>query len=181
MTQTLKKILLSCVACLVVGYAFGRFSAPDKVVEVETVKTLTVEKEDTKAREQVKELLAENIRLKQHVRRERISVTRPDGTTETRETETVDTDRTSDARKERDEVREVEVVRSIYVRGEKTKEIRVERIRPEWRIGALGVVDFHQNKVGAGAIVERRILGPVSIGLWGVSTGQGGLALTLEF
>jgi hypothetical protein len=172
---------LSGLALAAVGFTFGRYATPDKVVEIERVKTVTVEKEDIRAKERIAALTAEIETLKLRTHRERTTVERPDGTRETREVETVDVDRTTDTRETVEVIREVEKVRTVYVDREVLKEKRIESHRPDWRIGAMGVLDVPTLKYGAGAIVERRILGPISLGLWGVSTGQGGLALTLEF
>jgi hypothetical protein len=54
--------------------------------------------------------------------------------------------------------------------------------RPDWRVGALvGVQPRVPLEPLYGALVERRVLGPVSVGAWGVYRGPVGLAVTVEF
>lgn len=155
------------------GYAFGRFSAPDKVVTKEVTRTVTVE--DTHAREQVRELTAQLETMKRHTRRE--ETRKADGSvtivTDTHVDTTKDTRTDVDAKKE--ETKHTETVREVI------KEKTVERARPDWRIGALGAFDFRAGALTYGALVERRVIGPVSLGAFGLTNGSVGLALTLEF
>jgi hypothetical protein len=74
-----------------------------------------------------------------------------------------------------------------------TREVQVEkRVEvpaplPKWRVGALVGVDLthppllSDGRVGVGAIVERRLVGPISVGAYGTHTGSAGLLLTVEF
>lgn len=56
---------------------------------------------------------------------------------------------------------------------------------PDWRVGALVGLDARSLAPltpSYGVIVERRILGPVSAGIWALNTGpQVGLVLSVEF
>jgi hypothetical protein len=107
----------------------------------------------------------------------RTRVTRPDGTREER-TETtrgVDVER----REATASAQTVERERLVY----RDREVKVERARPDWRAGALvGVDPFHPlSGFVYGATVERRVLGPVWLGAWGLSSRAVGLSLSLEF
>lgn len=166
------------LALLGVAYAAGRFMAPDKVVTVDRVVERVVE--DTHAREQVRELTEQLETLR--TRREVVIVTRPDGTREERTTE--ETER----RTETERVVEVEkiVERVVTVDREVMKTVTLERARPAWRVSALGGLDIAaatrlQLVPVYGAHVERRLFGPVSAGVWGLSTGAAGLSLSIEF
>jgi hypothetical protein len=108
----------------------------------------------------------------------RTRVTRPDGTREER-TETtrgVDVERTEKTAS----AQTVERERLVY----RDRSVTVERSRPDWRVGALvGVDPFHQlsGSLLYGGHVERRVLGPVWLGAWGLSSRAVGLSLSFEF
>lgn len=93
-------------------------------------------------------------------------VTRPDGTV------TVRTSRRADTRADT----------AVVTRAE-TRPVRP----PDWRVGALvgGSLTAPMlplsGPLAVGVIVERRIIGPVSLGVWGLSSGQAGVAITGEF
>lgn len=63
----------------------------------------------------------------------------------------------------------------------------VTSARPNWRVGALVGVHLSPGVPAPvyGAVVERRLLGPISVGAWGLGSPtagvSGGLALSLEF
>lgn len=159
------------------GYAAGRFSAPDRVVTVthETVRTV----EDTSAREQVKRLTAEIESVKRDTHREEVLITRKDGTTERHVTTDrhVESERTQTAQTEtqREETKRVDTVR------ESTHSVEIERQRPTWRLGPMVAIDLRTGALAYGGQVERRILGPLSLGVFGLSNGTAGAVLTLEF
>jgi hypothetical protein len=67
------------------------------------------------------------------------------------------------------------------------KRVEVPAPLPKWRVGALVGVDLthppllSDGRVGVGAIVERRLVGPISVGAYGTHTGSVGVLLTVEF
>lgn len=68
---------------------------------------------------------------------------------------------------------------------EVTKE-RVVEVRPSLRVSALAGVDLGSVWAGTpraelGAVVEYRLVGPLSVGAWGLSSRRGGVSLSLEF
>lgn len=167
--------LIGAIALVIAagGYALGRFTAPERVRTVETVRTV----EDTKTKAELAEVkwLLENVKSKS--RTERVSVVKPDGTRETRTVVDRSSERATDTganTASRYEASHTLAHETIAVR-------EVERVRPQWRIGALGGVDFRTRNLIYGAHIERRILGPLSLGAWGLSSGAGGLSLSLEF
>jgi uncharacterized protein HemX len=155
------------------GYAFGRFSAPDRVEVREVVKV--VEKEDTRAREQVIALTQQLETLKRHTRRE--ETTLPDGTRHV--VEETKTERTADTRTVTDATKESHTVKEST--RETVKESLTVRSRPDWRVSGLVGVDLPTLTPTYGAQVDRRILGPLSLGLWGNSARQVGIAISMEF
>lgn len=186
------------VAIFGVGAAFGRFTVAEKVVEREVVKTVEVEKQvvvervDEKQLEvlslQIKDTLNQLSQLKKRVRREKRSVQHPDGRIETVETVDINVDRTVQTT----EVKEVEkrvvvevekiVDRIVEVEKEKVVEVEKEKIveasKPSWRAGALlgttlsvrpQLTPPYIDPLLVGGHVERRIVGPVFIGGWGIT------------
>jgi uncharacterized membrane-anchored protein YhcB (DUF1043 family) len=82
----------------------------------------------------------------------------------------------------RDVIREVEKIREVQV--------KISPALPQWRVGALVGVNMPgwgspvaplRGPFSYGGEVQRRILGPIWIGIWAVSSGQGGAAVELEF
>lgn len=90
-------------------------------------------------------------------------VKRPDGTVET-ETRTEDKSETT-GKKDSDS----------------SSSSVVTNNKPQWRAGALVGMDFRTNQTTYGALVERRILGPASLGVYGTTNQNVGLSLSLEF
>ncbi len=164
------KAALIGLALLGGAFAAGRYSAPPDVREVERVEF----------RDRVVEVIRE-VKVKQAAEIKTVvvyreKVTKPDGTvieketskadTETKTAETVKTDTSKDATSEG--TREVERI--------------VSAPRPAWRVGALAGGSLTPALVPAyGAHVERRILGPFSVGVWGLNSGQAGVSLSVEF
>ncbi len=158
------------VALLAAAFAVGRYTArePD-VRDVERVvyKDRVVEKiVEVKVKEEAKRVI---------VYRDR--VIKPDGTRIEREIEKTETDtKITDAR---------ETAKEATHAGTKDREHVVTSPRPDWRVGAMVgtalTLDPIFLKPVYGGFVERRIAGPFSVGIWGLSTGTTGVSLVLEF
>jgi len=175
-----RELVVAGAALLFLGYAFGRYSVPDRIVE----RTVQVTGERAAETTQSRERDAESVALARTVIVE--TTTRPDGTvtvTETDRTEAV-----------REVVREVEVVRTVEVERVvvQEKELLVESPKPAWRVALdLGVADAPHRlsvpgipraiPVVAHASLERRVIGPVSAGVWVGSTPAAGLRVSIEF
>lgn len=63
---------------------------------------------------------------------------------------------------------------------EKTSKVVVSE-KPQWKAGVLAGYDLIGIKPVYGAQVEKRILGPISAGVWGTTQSTVGASLSLEF
>lgn len=165
---------LAVAAAVLTAFAFGRASSPEPSVQVEEriVYRDRVVVQEKRVEVQVK---AEQQTKRVVVYRDRVVA--PDGTRTEREVETSVTD--SEARtvatKQAERVVTRDVVREVERRVEVTQPL------PQWRVGALAGFDIPGWRPAYGAHAERRIAGPLSLGVWGLHTGQGGVSLSLEF
>lgn len=202
MDLTVKKRLAIAGTVLLVlagTFAAGRYTAPERVVE-KSVEVVRVEEklvEKVVARELTRE---EMDRLRDEIRnesrrREIVEVVQPDGTRTRTEVETVDT--RSEVREAETRVVEkivekvVEVEKLVAVEKIVEKEKIVESPRRNWLISASALVDVTQVQalpgaelqfpVELGGQVQRRIVGPLWVGVQGTHRGSVGLTLGLEF
>lgn len=161
---------LLVLACLAAGYSAGHLSAPVETVTQTEIKVVTREK------------VVEKIVDRWHEAKTRIVYTektsKPDGSivekTSTKEDSVADASR--DDSKVTDKSTENEQKSSKQVVN-----------RPDWRVGVLAGAALQTPAIQItgplvlGVQVERRIVGGISLGIWGVSSGAGGLSLSLEF
>ena len=185
---------LTVVLVAVGSYALGRYGTPERVVVQEKVQIVEVERERVVVVEKEVEkkvyLQAESSRI----HRESHEVDHPDGTKERHLTEDINVDRVVKDVEVR--VVEVEVEKERVVEKEVEKRVLIEKTvpMPDWRVTALaganapalpGLLNGNRfdtlEHMAFGAQVERRIWGPVSAGAWGLTSGQVGLSLSLEF
>ncbi len=151
------------VAVVAVAFAAGRYTAPKPEIEVHTeyvtkVVTVTktvhakaVDRVVTKYRTVVKEVGGKE-------------TTTESERAETHERETVKTDSNNNTE------------------GTGTAIVVIRRTESQWRVGLMGgVTVLGPNAFSYGAYAERRLLGPVWIGAWGLSSGYAGAKLGLEF
>jgi len=149
------------------GFFLGRGKKRVEVREVEKVRTVEVVRE-------VK--VSDRATARNVVRRKTTSKT-PDGTTKT---ETVTTIGVTE--------REISTTSTAKTAEKHTERetARVESNPADWRVsalvgGQLKLSPISFNTLVYGAAVERRLLGPVWVGVWGISSGTAGVSLTLEF
>ena len=132
--QNVLKIAVIAVLLIAIGYGFGRYVTPAKIV----TKTLTVTQE--------------------HIHTVTVIVTKPDGT----KTQTTTQDNNS----------VISSATSTVITNDK----------PQWKVAAMTGLNIHSLSVPVyGGQVERRIIGPISAGIWGLNNGTGGVQLSLEF
>lgn len=147
------KVIIACAA-LLAAYAFGRFSAPEKVKT--EIKTVEVEKK------------AESTDANKHKETTQTTVTHKDGTTET-VTKTVED--TSKKTKETD---------NLSLTQDKTKEIIYSSNPVNISVLTGSTLSFSSNPIIYGGMISRKIIGPVTIGIWGMSNRTGGFTLGLS-
>lgn len=154
----MKKYLLLALA-LITAYAFGRFSAPEKV-KIET-KVVEVEKKTEK----------KDVDKQLHKKTTTITEIRPDGT---KIITVVSTDESQTKTKER------KIDESVKI-GEQTKE--VTNSTSKVTVAALaGVNPFDLNRgVDFGASVSRPVIGPITVGVFGFKSGMMGASVGLTF
>lgn len=166
MILTVKKLIVSGLIFLGLGFLVGRYTVPEKVVTKTEVKTevKTVVKWKTK-------LVKDTQKNKQTV----IIETRlPDGTVKKETTildkGTIKIDKSKDTEKQSSESKS------------ETKEKTVQNLNKDWKLSAVILADpkfgsFAENTVVYGVLLERRILGPFYVG--GMVTTNRALALTI--
>ena len=209
MTPELKKRLIligAVVAIMALMFAIGRYTVPTKVIErVQTQQVehqVVVEKVDEHRLDeltaQLKLAMSQLSHLKESIHQEKHTTTRPDGTTETTETIDRNVDRTVQTTQvqtvEKQVVVTQEKVVDHVVKVETQVVVEKEKIvsaeKPNWLIGPMVGVNVRDltlaqglttGPLSFGVHVDRRIAGPVFLGAWGLSSGQAGLSLSLEF
>jgi hypothetical protein len=169
--------LVAAVA-LAAGFLLGRTSAPERV-ELQQVERVRVEWRERETSAAVS-VGTQSKATRREVRRSR--VTTPDGTVREREVE-----------REVDEQHQAHAEQRLQLRdasgtAEAHRELRqvTSTARSTWRAGALVGLQLQALKVPPGPLVygahvERRVLGPLWLGAWGLSSRTAGLSLSAEF
>ena len=148
-----KKPACIAVALLVVGFAFGRYSAPEKV-RIET-KTVTVASEATDQDKKENETIVKTELINKDGSKEIITKTQDNTATDTKELDTVNT--------------------------ETTQSKEVTRSASKVTVSVLAGYKFSNLTPVYGVSITKPILGPVTVGLWGMSDVSGGVSVGLEF
>lgn len=187
------KPTLIVVAVFLLGLGTGKYLTPSKIVYQDKIqvveKQVVVEKVKTEV--QVQKVYVENKNEKVH--RTITETKKPDGTTETVTNEDVNTDTTTKdtTNTNKTETDDKTVEKDTDKKEDKSK--LVVNAKPSWRIGAdVGVnIPYYLGKseVGVpnmkgtvvGLRVDRRILGPVFMDIWGNTQGSLGVGVSAEF
>ena len=174
-----------CLAAFVAWRASVK-QLPERVVTQE----VQVEVEKIVYQDRIVEKVVYQQAVKAKTRKTRVVVTAPDGT----KTDTTLVDNTTDTDTKIDQEKTKEV--KVFVDRVVEREVRVEvkANQPDWRVSALvganaplypGLLSGDQfdplKHITYGVHVERRILGPFSLGRFGLTTGQVGVSAGLEF
>ncbi len=96
--------------------------------------------------------------VKEHVHTVTVTVTKPDGTKTT--TTTQDDDKST---------------------KDKSSTVTTQD-KPSWKVAGLAGLSLNSLTTPVyGGQIERRIIGPVSVGVWGLTNSTGGVLLSIEF
>lgn len=169
--MTIKGVLAAILA-LGVAFAFGRYTAPEKVkIEKEIVKVEDTRKEETKN-------VSTDSQRDKRVEKVTTEVVRPDGTRETT-TRLVEDTKSTRSRDSATDSRE----ESHTASTEKSSEtIEYGRNKLSLSVLAGAPISFSSGPGSMiyGGHISRNFLGPITIGVWGLSNGTGGFSLGLS-
>lgn len=192
MTPEFKRKLLYVVGAIALfcgGVATGRFGTPAKVVEKIVYQDKVVEKVVYQDKIVIQKVYVEKKATKK--RTETTTTEKPNGEKETKTVteEQEDTDTKTDEKSTQEKI--VYVDRVIQKLVEKTKLVEAKKL--DWHISAgIGYAIptvLGQQQIGTpglqgvvvNAEIDRRIVGPFYIGLWGNTQGTVGLSLSGSF
>lgn len=153
------KALLAVLA-LVTSYGFGRWSAPEKIHT--EIKTVEVEKKTNDT----------DTNRDKHQKTTVTETDSPDGTKTKTTVTTVDTDTDRKTRSTDDTSKTSDTVKDVTYASAKTTLAAL--------VGASLSLSGTDPLV-YGGIVSKPILGPITVGIWGLSNSTGGLAVGLTF
>lgn len=172
---SLRRRILAVAVIFAVGLAFGRYTAPEKVkIEKEIV---TVEATEKK----VDENLKTNTNRDRNVRKMVVEVTYPDGRKETRTEYTEDSTTNRVAEKTKDSLENTQ--KTIT---ERTVEETTYR-KSDLSISVIAGSQFSTSGgISAGSVcygghIQKSLIGPITVGIWGLSNGTAGGSLGLLF
>ncbi len=158
---TRNKLILAAVA-LATSFAFGRYTVPQKIEIRHEVVTVEVEKKDTHKDQQTE----------QNRKTTETEITRPDGTKVRRKV--TETEKKTDTEIKQTVERE---------RDQKVTDSKVVTTFQGLSVSFIAGPNF--TDLGSGYVygghISRPFLGPVSLGVWGLSSGHGGISLGLQF
>lgn len=157
MSRKLK--VITAVLIVTVAFAFGRYSAPEKVKEVTKV-------EEHKSEEKDKDKV-----VHRHKKTKTVTIQNPDGSKTT--TTTTDDDFNKDTNSK------------TVVKDDKKSEIdkEVTYSKSKLTLSALAAENIHAISASPiyGGMVSKEVLGPITVGGFGLQNGIVGLSLGLTF
>lgn len=175
------------------SYAFGRYAVPPELVIQEKLKVVEVVKEVVVEKIVEKEKKVYIADTKDRTRTETTHTKSPDGTETTKTVE----DKNIESVVKETEIKFVdrEVIKFVDRVLEVDKSLDLKQMAAkDWRVGPMVGLDIPRlaRQVDASAVdplsflavgiqVERRIVGPISVGAYGMSNGMVGATLTFEF
>src|SRR5436190_8856090 len=172
--------LLAALVAFVLGVLFGHFLPRAQTVEITKEVAKTVLVEDTAAQAELVELRAQVETLRRHTQVITTTLDKPDGTRRTRTVVDAREERSSEAHVQMSESGRSQASTAIASESEHESH-KTTTFLPQWRLGPMVGLDWHSGQRTYGGLVERRILGPISLGVWGLSSGQAGAVVTAEF
>lgn len=178
-------VVVLMVLVLILGIAIGRNTVPTKI-EKDT-QYLTQYQEKVVEQERTQVALTLNVVTDAKVDRVVVTEVKPDGTKTI--TEHDHSENHSETAATKTEIQTVEVTKEVKVVDMVKVHELVENAKPQWRIGVHAGLDIPSlTKPGSnpdpliiGGSVDRRILGPIFMGVWGNNKLQGGVGVSIEF
>lgn len=153
----MSKQLIITLAIVGGAFAFGYYVAPEKIkTEIKTV-------------EVIKEVVKRVVDKSQNKRKTTTIVQNKDGSSTTTITEETVTETSSETDKNRD----------TSIAKDETKEVTKSGSRLS--LSALGGLNLKDGTPVYGGHVQRELIGPITIGVWGMSNVTGGFSLGLNF
>lgn len=165
------KVVGACLVFAVLGFLVGRYSAPQKVIERESVKIQKVETQVVAVQEKVRVEKVYVSDTKQSIHREEHTTEHPNGLKETFKSEDINTEKVVKQHDiqyvDRDVVKYVE----NKVVEQKLVEKIVESSKPQWHASVLAGTPLSLSpSLTVGASVQRRMVGPFYLGAWAHTT-----------
>jgi len=168
--MNLKTSIIVIIIAVIIGYGFGYFTTPEKVVtKIETVEVV---------KEVIKEIKIKDEKKKESVKRKTKTIIKeyPDGQkiTEiyevTEDTIFIETQEIVDLRKQIEDLKKQNETKIIISQ------------KSQWKFqGLVGTEIRRPTEPIYGLGVERRIIGPIFIGIYGKSNTEAGVSVSLEF
>lgn len=175
---------------LVISFGAGRYSRPAKVVTRDVVRTEVQVK--TVVQEKVVHDVAVQSDTKQQTRT--VVVTRwlpaPGGRTEVVQESHVEAIGEAKTERRGETMTQAQTSQESHATQLQEHTVTITAARPQWSVTALAgaslgsplhLIPGLPGPLVVGAQLERRILGPLSAGLWATSSGAGGVSVRLEF
>jgi hypothetical protein len=163
MTLTRKSKIIIVIISLAISFATGRYTVPEKVKIETKIVTVEAKTDDKKV----------NVVDDKHVKTTVTETDKPDGSktvTTVTQDDSVDKDVTAD--KSTDSIQKTSDITKTVTKGSSPV-----------TISALAGVSVSNTSGGIvyGASIYKPVLGPIGIGLWGVSSGQVGASVGITF
>jgi hypothetical protein len=158
---TKTKVIISIVVVVVTSFSVGRYTVSE-TVRTET-KIVEVEKKEKKVDTDVKKNTKKTTK--------KVIVVKPDGSSET----TIVTDENTTTDKDQ----KVDETSQKNTDTDKSKE--VVKGDSKLTISALGGIDLSTKKPVYGASIQKDVLGPINVGLFGLSNGTCGASIGIKF
>ena len=151
------EIIIGCVLILL-AFAFGRFTAPEKVVTETKIVEVEKKTEDKKTDKQ------------KHKKITRTTVIKPDGTQIITEVITDDVESKTETTKTEESSKSSGTLKEV------TKD------KQKITVAALGGINYSGAPVPVyGGIISKPILGPIAVGVWGLTDKTFGASLGVSF
>jgi len=157
-----RKKLIGVGILVLVAYAFGRYSVPERVEIKKEIVTVEVEKKETHKDQSVD----------QNKKKTEIELTRPDGTKYKKVI--TQTDKKTDTQIDQTVEREKEQTQRESTVIENPRRLNLSVL------AGPNFTNFKEPLVYGGH-VSRPFLGPITLGIWGLSNGTGGASIGLQF